>query len=253
VPPRVPGSLPLPFGPADAVRRPDGYFGETDLERSIAAHGVLVRDIVERVGRRGFSVLDVGAGRGEFLAAASREGVAAVGLEPSRAMVSQGRERLGVELHRQTIEEFEKGADRAFDVATLSGVLEHIHDPSSMMASVRRLVAPGGLLYIDVPREPNLLTILGNGWSYVKGSPAVYNLQPTWPPYHVLGFNPTAIRVLLSRHGFRVQEIRVWASPHVPARSDRADRFRAFVATQVQRVANYVNLASNMFVRAQRE
>jgi SAM-dependent methyltransferase len=247
-----PNPFPYPLSFDALYGDPDAYFGEADLEPRISSCRRLVREIVKRVGREDIAILDVGAGRGEFLAAAKREGVRAVGIEPSGAMVAQGKERLGVEIHCQTIDEFVREEREIFDVVTLSGVLEHVHDPNSLMAAVATLLARAGLLYIDVPREPNLLTILGNAWNALRGSPAIYNLQPTWPPYHVLGFNPGSIRLLLSRHGFGVDELRVHSDPHVPARNEWKDRLRAFVGTQVQRVSNYTNLASNMYIWCRR-
>jgi SAM-dependent methyltransferase len=247
-----PDPFPYPLNPDALYGDPDGYFGETDLERRIEAHRGLVLQILKRANRHDVTILDVGAGRGEFLAAAEREGVRAVGIEPMKAMVFQGRERLGVEIHCETIEEFEKHNAQSFDVVTLSGVLEHVHDPNSLVASIVRVSQPGALLYVDVPREPNLLSILGNAWNSLKGNPAVYNLLPTWPPYHVLGFNPRSLGVLLSKNGFRVEELRVHASPHVPSRDEWRDRMRAFVASQIHRVGNYTGLAANMFVWARR-
>ena len=44
---------------------------------------------------------------------------------------------------------------------------------------------------------------------------AVYNLQPTWPPFHVFGFNPKALGVLLEKHGFRIESLRVHASTQI--------------------------------------
>ena len=107
-------------------------------------------------------------------------------------------------------------------------------------------------VYIDVPREPNLLTIAGNAWNAVQGSPAVYNLQPTWPPYHVFGFNPKAIEHLLSKHRFRIESLHVQADTHVPSRDDWKDWSRALVASQIHRLGNQTNLGANMYVGARR-
>ncbi len=248
----LPDPFPVPLDPQRLYGNPDEYFGESDHQRRIAAHRDLVLELAARLGRRDFSVLDVGSGRGEFLVAAAREGARAVGLETSEAMVSQGRERLSVEIRCQTIEEYASVSDRSFDAVTLSGVLEHVHDPDSVIACVHRVTRPGSIVYIDVPREPNLLTLVGNVWNRLKGSPAVYNLQPSWPPYHVFGFNPRSLACLLSKHGFTIETLEVQAVPHVPARDEWRDRFRALVATQIHRMGNVTNLAANMFAWARR-
>lgn len=245
---------PFPF-PLDLERLygdPDEYFGNADIEGKIAGYRGLLQEIAERLGRSRFSVLDVGSGRGELLAAARLAGVGAVGLEPSAAMAARARESLGVELRCETIEELARSSGATFDAVTLCGVLEHVHDPDSVAAAVSKLTRPGSVVYIDVPREPNLLTIVGNAWNALKGSPAVFNLQPTWPPYHVFGFNPRAIEVLLSKHGFVIESLRIQADPHVPARDDWRDRFRALVAGQIHRLGNRCRLGANMYVWARR-
>jgi SAM-dependent methyltransferase len=38
-----------------------------------------------------------------------------------------------------------------FDLITFNKVLEHVEDPVGMLTSVRRLLAPGGLVYVELP------------------------------------------------------------------------------------------------------
>jgi SAM-dependent methyltransferase len=247
-----PDPFPFPVDPQALYGEPDRYFGTEDTSRKIEGYGVLLNDIGKRLGRSPFSLLDVGSGRGELLAAARPLGIEAMGLEPSAAMVRSARESLGIELRTETLEELASSMSRTFDAVTFCGVLEHVHHPDQVMASARKLTRPGSLVYIDVPREPNLLTIVGNAWNSLTGSPAVYNLQPTWPPYHVLGFNPRSIQVLLSKHDFTIESLHVEADPHVPARPEWRDRLRALVAKQIHRVGNRTNLGANMYVWARR-
>ncbi|MBI3021742.1 MAG: hypothetical protein HYY59_07085 [Candidatus Omnitrophica bacterium] len=78
------------------------------------------------------------------------------------------------------------------------------------------------------------------------------NLSPTWIPYHLYGFNPRALRVLLHKHGFEMTSVRIYAIPTIPATSAFEDRFNASVATQICRVANLTGTASNLYVWARR-
>jgi SAM-dependent methyltransferase len=247
-----PDPFPFPLDPQRLYGEPDEYFGTSDTARKVEGYRRLMRELSEKLGRTRYSVLDVGSGRGELLAAARLEGIDAVGLEPSEAMAARARDSLGVDVQRRTVEELAASSDTAFDAVTLCGVLEHVHDPDSVVASVRKLTRPGAVVYIDVPREPNLLTIVGNAWNRMKGSPAVYNLQPTWPPFHVFGFNPRAIERLLSKHDFRIETLHVQADPRVPSRGDWKDRLRALVASQIHRLGNRTNLGANMYVWARR-
>ena len=247
-----PDPFPYPLDPQKLYGDPDRYFGGRSESEKLEGDRSIVREVATRFGRKPFSLLDVGSGCGELLAAAKQEGVHAVGLELSEAMIAAARERFGVEVACQTIEEFAATEDECFDAVTLCAVLEHMHDPDAAIAAIAKLTRPGSVLYINVPREPNLLTMVGNAWNRLRGSRAVYNLQPTWPPYHVYGFNPRALRKLLEKHDFRIESLEVHAAPKVPFREGSVDRARAFVATQINRVANYTGTASNMNVWARR-
>src|SRR4051794_14216679 len=93
------------------------------------------------------SLLDVGAGRGRFVAAARRAGWDASGIEPSARGVAAASSAYGVALERRTLAE----AAGAFDVVSLWHVLEHLDDPGAAIAQARALLAPGGMLLIGVP------------------------------------------------------------------------------------------------------
>lgn len=247
-----PNPFPYPRDPQKLYGDPDQYFIHHDPSDKIAMARSVVREAVRRVGRPRIALLDVGSGRGEVLHAAAGEGCEAVGLELSESMIAEGRRRYGVEIVPETVEQYAAHVERTFDAVLLCAVIEHVYDPDSMMAAVARLTRPGSWLHVDVPQEPNLLTIVGNAYNRVRRDPAVYNLQPTWPPFHVFGFNPRALRMLLEKHGFVIESLRIHAVPRVPARDDWRDRIRALVATQVNRVANWTGTAANMYVWAWR-
>jgi 2-polyprenyl-3-methyl-5-hydroxy-6-metoxy-1,4-benzoquinol methylase len=52
-------------------------------------------------------------------------------------------------------EEVELG-DRKFDTVVLAHVLEHVDDPIVLLVMAKRLLAPGGLLVVDVPNGDSL-------------------------------------------------------------------------------------------------
>ena len=120
------------------------------------------------------------------------------------------------------------------------------------MAAVAAICKPGGLVYIDVPREPHLLAVAGNTWNRLRGRTTVFNLQPTWPPFHVYGFNPKAIRCLLKRSGFVLETMQVYANPVVKPGATLKSVVQARVATQINRLANLAGYASNMYLWARR-
>jgi SAM-dependent methyltransferase len=245
-----PDPFPYPRNAQRLYGDPDKYFENVDEEAKVEGYRQLVRELGRRVGRRSFSLLDVGSGRAELVRAASAEGVEAVGLELSQAMIERAKARFGMKLLPASIEELADAGERRFDAVVLNAVLEHVYDPDSMVRAAARLLAPHGVLYVDIPQEPNLLTLVGNAWNRACRDPSVYNLSPTWPPYHVFGFNRRAMTALFGKHRIVIEDVRICAVPTVPSQGRLQDRVRAFIGTQINRVANYTGTASNMFVWA---
>jgi SAM-dependent methyltransferase len=94
-------------------------------------------------------LLDVGAGKGRFVACAAAEGWAVQGVEPAPGQVSAARARFGLELARGGVEDLAGVA--AFDVVTAWHVIEHVRDPGDLLDGVTRLLRPGGLFVCEVP------------------------------------------------------------------------------------------------------
>jgi SAM-dependent methyltransferase len=229
---------------------PEKYFSSHNLQGRTRKFRRVAQRILARCNRTSPSLLDVGSGRGEMLIAARDIGFRDVlGLEPSIANLEFAAHH-GVELIPSTIEEFADATDRTFDAVTLNAILEHVPNPDSMIAACTRLVDRGGLLYIDVPNEANLFTMVGNRLNSLRGSEAVLQLSPTFPPYHVVGFTPRSIRFLLEKHGFEILSLRVSTWFRVHSRGSIKDRARALAAMSIQPVANLTRTAHNMFILA---
>jgi len=97
----------------------------------------------------GAKVLDIGTAGGAFLEAATQFGYEAYGLEPSRFLVEKGVSR-GLKMKQGTIEtnSFEDGS---FDMVCLWDVIEHLSEPKQDLIKIRRLLKPGGILFINYP------------------------------------------------------------------------------------------------------
>lgn len=248
-----PDPFPIPLNPAELYGDPAKYFAQKNEAHKVEVYRARVREICRRAQTPSPRLLDVGSGRGEFLRAAQLEGLSdALGLEFSQAMIDAARQKYGIKMLPQPLEEFAASNPAPFDAIVLNAVLEHVYDPDSLIAASAELLRPHGVLFIDVPNEPHLLTAVGNAWNFARGSKAIYNLAPTWSPYHVYGFNPKAIRTLLAKHGFAVTSMRIRAGINVPHDGTLRDRAKALVAKQVKRVANWTRTASNMSVWAER-
>jgi SAM-dependent methyltransferase len=133
-------------------------------------------------------ILDVGAGRGRFVAQARAAGWYAHGIEPSLRGV-EGARAIGVELVQSGIEDAAVPA-ASLDAAELWHVLEHLDDPGVALARIAGWLRPGGLLLVGVP---NLASVQARA-----GGPRWYHLDV---PRHRTHFTVTGLHALLRRHG----------------------------------------------------
>ena len=113
------------------------------------------RALIERViddelaGRVGARLLDVGSGTGANLAAFARH-ARAVGIDTSIEALAFCKLRGVPSVARSRVERL-PFADSAFDIVTALDVLEHTDDDLEVLAELRRVCRPGGLLVITVP------------------------------------------------------------------------------------------------------
>lgn len=89
--------------------------------------------------------------------------------------------------------------DHHFDVVYAAQVLEHLPAPNEDLAEIRRILRPGGLLYVDVPNYRTLPIILGRD-----------DFLLNTPPQHINYFTSRSLRTLLQSAGFR--DVRITSS-----------------------------------------
>jgi SAM-dependent methyltransferase len=133
-------------------------------------------------------VLDFGSATGDFLVKLKerRPGAHIVGIEPGTNFSHLYARRLdGL---YGSLEELP--ADAEFDLITSWHVLEHLHDPVTTLAALRKHLAPTGLIAIEVP---NLEKIGKNPRGFHVG--------------HLYYFTPTTLTKAFENAGYRVEEV----------------------------------------------
>jgi len=113
---------------------------------------VTASDIARALPSRAASILDAGCATGGLLTALRDHGFTAVaGLDPSPRCAAACRER-GFEAYVGSISTASAPAHMPkFDCVVVSHVLEHVYDIPAFFTAARRLLAPGGYLYIETP------------------------------------------------------------------------------------------------------
>lgn len=124
------------------------------IELRIAQRAGQVHQLLEH-GQPG-SLLDVGCGEGFVLKFFAQNGWLVEGIDYSRAGVEQINP--GYAGHVEQGDVFALldariAAGQQHDLVWLGNVLEHVLDPVNLLRSLRRLVAPGGLLVVTVPND----------------------------------------------------------------------------------------------------
>ena len=125
--------------------------------------------IDERVSLEGKTVLDIGCGGGILSESMVRRGAQVTAIDMAEAPLAVGRlhlrqSGLHVDYQKSTAEAFAESHPGAFDVVTCLEMLEHVPDPSAVVAACHRLVKPGGHVFFStINRNPKswLFAIVG--------------------------------------------------------------------------------------------
>ncbi|MET8052427.1 class I SAM-dependent methyltransferase [Streptosporangium sp. NPDC005286] len=98
------------------------------------------------------SLLDVGSGPGDYLAAVTEEGPFAGydvrGVEPAPQLLARARSNFPGLTFRQGTAYATGEADASHDVVTASFLFVHLRSPDLALLEMRRVLRPGGLLYV---------------------------------------------------------------------------------------------------------
>jgi ubiquinone/menaquinone biosynthesis C-methylase UbiE len=246
-----PNPMPFPVrGLGSLYTDTDVYFHGHDVERKKQASLEMLRGFTEMLGRRG-RYLDVGCGRGEAVWAARELGWEYEGVDASPVYLDWGRENLGVEGRLGTIEDIQF-PDAYFDVITMGGLIEHLYQPHQTLCEVWRVLRPGGILWFDAPNEDGLYMQIGNLYMRLRQRDWVVNLAPTFPPYHVQGFNTRSVKRLLGRAGFELEKLEVSGSVWPPRERSLAKDIEYRAAVLVNWVGNTWGMGTYMDIRARR-
>lgn len=140
-------------------------------------------------------MLELGCSSGNYMQEARNAGWQVEGIEfsPEAASVARGK---GFSVRVGAIEEMEPtGTD--YDLITAWMVLEHLHEPVSVLRKLRSWVKPDGYLVALVPSADSLSRTLFDVRSY--------DVQL---PTHLFHYTPRTLGLVLANAGWKVEKVR---------------------------------------------
>ncbi len=97
--------------------------------------------------------------------------------------------------------------DASIDVVFMSHLLEHLHNVDHCMREVRRVIRPGGLLYIETPGRASLLLPKRSWLQRTSSGPDLPLTLSFWDdPTHVQLWPKETLALLVSNFGFRIEK-----------------------------------------------
>ena len=161
------------------------------------------------------SLLDVGTGIGQFLAVARNSYSKVYGTEVSSVAVRIAKEKYNLDVFQGTIEDID-WQGRVFDNISLFHVLEHVHNPKSLLQKCHSLLSPDGVLVVAVPNEVSSLRACAKRWLMNAGLKdrrglgkfglPMIDLGPQNGEAHLSHFTPEVLDQLLQNTHFSILE-----------------------------------------------
>jgi len=140
----------------------------------------------------GGTLLDVGCGTGNFLAAAEKKGYRVRGIDFDRDAISVAINVFGLKNVSVASLENIVSENKVYDVVTFFEVLEHMDKPNDFMESVKKLLSPDGFVALSVPFR-GFIDVLKPG---------------DRPPRHLTRWDDKSIKIFLELHGFKILRLK---------------------------------------------
>lgn len=134
-------------------------------------------------------ILDIGSNTGALLSFFKKREWDCVGIEPSANMSRIANKRYGIPDIITQLFQKDMFKNDSFDLVTLVHTLEHLKNPSEILAAISKTLTQNGILYVEVP-------------NIFKPKSSFYTSYFAAP--HLYVFSHNSLQRLLSKNGFEV-------------------------------------------------
>lgn len=163
--------------------------------------------------KTGDIVLDLGSGNGQNAIKASKIVKRVIGLEQDKTLIvnaeksASGIKANNVAFKRANLETKIALKNKSVDKVLFLDVLEHLNKRAQILAEIKRILKPGGILLLAVPNSRT---------SWKKAQRAV-GISSFSDPDHKIEYSKTQITLFLKKNGFDIIEI-TYSSYDTPLR-----------------------------------
>jgi SAM-dependent methyltransferase len=223
--------------------RPEAYEGlenwESKPQEAFLGSVAAVEATLPEGAPRGLWI-DVGCNTGGLLVAAKKRGFPVAGVDLSSDFVRIARETHGADARVGSLAEA-RFADGCAGVVSYRQVLEHVHDLDRELAEVRRVLAPGGRLLVEVPHGTGMRLLQDRLRVALRIIPRSRMLRNV--PEHLYYFRARHLVPILARHGFEALSVGTYG---------RYRRTRGIVRRSYDGLRDRLRLGNKLRVVAQR-
>ena len=178
----------------------EDYISHTDGQRTLFEKGYqFIKNIalknklklIANLQQTKGTLLDIGAGTGDFLSLAQQAGWETIGVEPNEKAKS-----IAIKKGVSFIDATASLEDHSIDVITMWHVLEHVPNIENQIKELKRLLKPTGTIIIAVPNFNSYdAKHYGSFW-------AAFDV-----PRHLWHFSKQAIKSLFEREALQLQKV----------------------------------------------
>lgn len=149
--------------------------------------------VIQAAGIAQGTILDYGCGTGYFVREMEQRGWSAIGIEKSDAARDFAKSKFNSEL--QPLDQLDAIPDESCDVITLWHVLEHVENLELLVAEIKRVLKPSGVLILALPNSESYdAHYYGEYW-------AAFDV-----PRHLWHFSPNTIKLFCEKYGLKLQQ-----------------------------------------------
>lgn len=169
----------------------NGYYAEKN--RLFNTYSAIIRNLKVRKLEKCISkgvVLDIGCGDGALLEALKARGWKCYGTDVSRQAYGIAKKKLE-NIYLGQLKEAKFEAEK-FDLIMFNHSFEHLLDPNAELEECRRILKPGGLIYLSVPNiNTKQYDVTGEFWHHLE------------IPRHIYHYTSATLQKLLQKHGYQ--------------------------------------------------